>query len=366
MQTLFAYKQRVQANHELAEDHIKKVFSPDLNSMEFQDHESLASDQKIALELYGDQMIISDDSKIPDNKVGKVVSESIKSLFDQNTADARQIRKQILSDVDKLFHTYISFLDLLIALQEQATLDSKRNHSRFVKNLLINGLKLNKSLKKAILASGSKWRNQPEVKEWLRTFISKDPVYQEYNDQADGTFKMDYDFIKYLVNKVIFKNEVTETFLEENDLFWDENRIIIKSLLMKTLKSIEETEPEDFDLQEVSYNFEEDREFFVKLFDSTLALPEELQILIGEKAVNWDMERLALTDKVVIEMAIAELINFPSIPVKVTINEYIEVSKKYSTPKSKQFINGILDVIAEDLKTKGILKKSGRGLIDNK
>ena len=95
-------------------------------------------------------------------------------------------------------------------------------------------------------------------------------------------------------------------------------------------------------------------------------MEEKYESLIAEKTKNWDIERIAATDKIIMEMAIAEMINFPSIPVKVTINEYIEVAKRYSTPKSKVFINGILDVIAGELENTGVIRKSGRGLIDNK
>jgi N utilization substance protein B len=93
---------------------------------------------------------------------------------------------------------------------------------------------------------------------------------------------------------------------------------------------------------------------------------EKYEVLIANKSKNWDLDRISDTDKILLLMAIQEMINFPGIPLKVTINEYIEVSKKYSTPKSKQFINGVLDVIAVDLQKEGVIKKSGRGLIDNK
>ena len=102
------------------------------------------------------------------------------------------------------------------------------------------------------------------------------------------------------------------------------------------------------------------------MYDDTLDEEDQYEELIDEKAKNWDIERIATTDRILLKMAIQEMVNFPSIPVKVTINEYIEISKKYSTPKSKQFVNGVLDVIAVDLQKEGVIRKSGRGLIDNK
>ena len=123
---------------------------------------------------------------------------------------------------------------------------------------------------------------------------------------------------------------------------------------------------DSFELQVLSYNWEEDKEFFKELFEATLDSGEKYTELIAAKTSNWDIERLAMTDRIILEMAVAEMTGFPSIPVKVTINEYIEVSKRYSTPKSKQFINGLLDALSKELTKEGAIKKSGRGLIDNK
>ena len=148
------------------------------------------------------------------------------------------------------------------------------------------------------------------------------------------------------------------------DLRWSENKPILKSLLAKTIKTLEENQP--FSLLELSYNWEEDLAFFKTIYNTTLAEEDTYEELIAKKSKNWDIDRIASTDMVMLEMAIQEMIHFPSIPVKVTINEYIEISKRYSTPKSKQFVNGVLDVIAVDLQKEGVIKKSGRGLIDNK
>ena len=146
--------------------------------------------------------------------------------------------------------------------------------------------------------------------------------------------------------------------------WWTENKTIIRSMLKKTLK---ETDQErSLQLAEVSLSPEEDLDFFQKLFEETSKEDLELDELISKNVKNWEIDRIAMVDKIILKMAIAELKNFPSIPVKVTINEYIEISKLYSTPKSKQFINGVLDVLAKDLQKQGIVKKSGRGLIDNK
>ena len=154
-------------------------------------------------------------------------------------------------------------------------------------------------------------------------------------------------------------------YFESIDLGWAENKSILKSMVLKTIKSIE-SEEETPKLMELSKNWDDDLDFLKRLFDATINSEKEYQEMINQKSKNWEIERLALTDRIVLEMAVAELINFPSIPIKVTINEYIELSKQYSTPKSKQYVNGLLDVLSVDLQKEGFIKKSGRGLLDNK
>ena len=159
--------------------------------------------------------------------------------------------------------------------------------------------------------------------------------------------------------------ENIKLFLEEEDLHWAENKSIIKSLLNKTLKSFDSELEEKFELMELNKNEEEDLEFFKDLYTQSISGDKQFEEIIAKKAKNWEVGRMATLDRIILKMALAEMMNFPSIPTKVTINEYIELSKKYSTPKSKQFVNGILDVLANELTSEGVIRKSGRGLIDN-
>jgi N utilization substance protein B len=136
-------------------------------------------------------------------------------------------------------------------------------------------------------------------------------------------------------------------------------------MVKKTIKDLD-FESEQIEVMELSTNWEEDDIFLRTLFDECVEKELEYEKYFEHLLKNWEVERTAMMDRIIITMAIAEMLNFPGIPVKVTINEYIEISKLYSTPKSKQFINGVLDAVGTELKEKGILKKSGRGLIDNK
>lgn len=134
--------------------------------------------------------------------------------------------------------------------------------------------------------------------------------------------------------------------------------------MIKNLSGEEDSSDEI--LPELALNWEEDKEFFQNIFNLTIGSEEEFSGMISQKTKNWDVERIALTDKVILTMALTEMVNFPSIPTKVSINEYIDISKTYSTPKSKQFVNGLLDTLSKELTESGKIRKSGRGLIDNK
>jgi N utilization substance protein B len=152
--------------------------------------------------------------------------------------------------------------------------------------------------------------------------------------------------------------------MESLNINWLNDAEVLKSMVAKTIKHLEPGTPE-IDYSSLSKNWPEDKEFFQQIFNFTVRHDREYDRIIAEKSTNWDLSRIALTDRIILKMAIAEMINFPGIPVKVTINEYIELSKNFSTPKSKKFVNGILDVVSMEFQEKGVIKKSGRGLIDN-
>ncbi len=367
MQTLYALRQSRQANYGIALEQIRESFLPDLNSMEVQDPVKLRELGEEALDRFRNHYLepgyISSGSS--DERVDEVVNQSISEYHQANQKDEIHFRKAMVQEVDRIYDRYLSMLQLLILFRELAENDTKRNHKNFINNPFIQVLATNEELQVLFLRKHINWdKDSSTVRQWFKDFIRANDRYQAYLALDKVDEEKEAEFINHLIKTVIFKNETIDKFLEERDLNWAEDKAIVKSLTSKTAKSY--FEEGKFALQEISYNWEEDKEFFIDLYNSTCEVEKKYEGLIGEKTQNWDIERIALTDRIVIEMAIAEMINFSSIPVKVTINEYIEVVKKYSTPKSKQFINGILDVLSNELVSTGVIKKSGRGLIDNK
>ncbi len=367
MQTLYALRQSRQANYGIALDHISEAFLPDLNSMEVQDPEHLKSLAKEARKKFSENYTIPDFESVggSDPRVDEVVTENVREYHQANEKDRRHFRRQMQDEVDRIYDRYLSILLLMIEFRTQAMADKRRNHDKFIENPFMRELAENEELSVLFARNHINWNDdQADVRQWFKEFIREDEKYTEYVNDPDKNPEKDQEFVQYLVKTLIFKNSVIDTYLEERDLNWSEDKAIVKSLASKTVKAYQEDQT--IHLQDMSYNWEDDKTFFVDLYDETCRVEKEYEELIAQKTRNWDIERIAITDRIAIEMAIAEMIRFPSIPVKVTINEYIELVKKYSTPKSKQFINGVLDVLSNELLDQGVIKKSGRGLIDNK
>jgi len=162
------------------------------------------------------------------------------------------------------------------------------------------------------------------------------------------------------------ESSLLQDLLQEMDYNWLENGKVIQNMVMKTVKMFDKPVPTNFKLIELSANWDEDKQFYQDLFQQTIEYDEQAMQQLSDKTQNWDVARMAELDRIIMKMAIAEMVHFTSIPVKVTINEYLEIAKLYSTPRSKPFINGLLDQIAQSMQEDGSIRKSGRGLMDNK
>lgn len=365
MQSLFAFEQCKEANYLLSDAHIEDTFQPDLNSMEVQDKKLIGSNRKAARQLFENKFKKADTPDNADPKINKTVKEAL-DLYQKSTKkDFTFLSKTMVLEVEKLSGYYYAVLGLMTALAEQAAADKKINHGHFINNPWIQALENNTELKKELAKGQWGWQNKMDkIRPWFRDVIKPDDTYNEFISGKKPDTDAHKNFIKHLYRKLILAGRINDYF-EEEDIRWAEDRDIVKGLVDKTIKSLDE-KAVTIEIQKVSLDWEDDSAFLSELFNEAVNLTPEHKNLIAKNTRNWEVDRLALTDRVILEMAIAEMIHFPNIPVKVTINEYIELTKEYSTPKSRQFINGILDVISRELATAGDIKKSGRGLIDNK
>jgi len=381
VQSYFAYEQSVASEYEIALQQIEEAFQPDLNSMEQQNHALLKKQTQIAQNCFVEQYT-NDSVRYPteaDEKVRKSVADAISFYRNQVRKDRDFFQVRMVKDIDILHDSYYLALvlpvefALLVSKEKQKRMSAMSkehlvvaNDYHLADNRVIKALENFAPLQQQVAKRSLLWANfREDTTKWYNNILKEDEAYKAYQQLSEPGGQQDLDIVLHIVKKIFFKNAQIAAFMEERDLYWEENSAIVKSLALKTLKGFEQQE-EAFELMELSANLEDDLDYFRELFRITATNNDEYEKVIAEKSKNWNIDRIALIDKVILKMALAEMTHFPSIPVKVTINEFIEISKNYSTPKSKQFVNGLLDVLATDLASQGMIKKSGRGLIDNK
>jgi transcription antitermination protein NusB len=335
--------------------------------MEVQDKKELARQKKEAIKLFTATFEKGQPVVHEDPKIQKAVQKSLDQYAKTIKKDMDFFGKNLVKEVESIYTNYLSVLNLAIALADAAEADKKINHASFLKNAWIKALRESEELKKETLRLHAGWDKQSDqVKLWLRDVVKHDDEYMAYLDRKSPSVEDQKQLINHLFRKIILGKTIINDYYEEEILRWAEDHEIIKGMVDKTVKSFSPEEDRTLMLYSLSLNWEDDLQFIEKLYKGAASLPQEFHNLIAENTRNWEVDRLPLTDRAILEMAITEMMTFPGIPVKVTINEYIELAKGYSTPKSRQFINGILDVIAKELQTRGVVKKSGRGLMDNK
>jgi N utilization substance protein B len=381
MQALFAYGQCKEANYNIGLGQIDEAFLPDLNSMEVQDRDMLKRQRQQCKRVFAFKVNGSplDPSEVVEDIAHTVANNAQKAYLVNIKSDHQHMLSSMINDAESLIDRFLEVTSLLITLADYSKIEADKRLKispeksligdlNFSKNKVIDFFRNSSKVQVALVKKNISWEDEEEnYKGWFRDVLKKDEAFDKYRKTANPNFEDDKEIIDHIVKQVIFKIDAILCFFEERDIYWQENKAIARSLVSRSIRDLEETSiPKEFNLPDFSNNWEEDKSFFEKIFKSAIENDEEYSEIIAAKTKNWEVDRLALTDQIILKMAIAEMLNFQSIPVKVTINEYIELSKNYSTPKSKQFINGILDVISVELKTIGKLKKSGRGLMDNK
>lgn len=379
MQSLYAFHQMKEANKEVVRNMLADSYAPDLNANELPDKEALDRDKQAALGVYDAffKKAQSEASESTDKEIISNVNHHLSKYHTMVSEDVAAAKKHMLHEVDQIFNTYLKLLLLateFLALDQRDAAKKATNRHRvhlgknnISKNPYFLGFEDFKTFDLQVIRKSVSWENhQDELKSWYKDLKNNDELFQNYQQLDSPTDEQHLEVMNYVLKNMPFKKENVKLFMEGEDLHWSENKTIIKSLINKTIKSYDPDSEEKYRLMEVNKNEEDDIPFFKFLYSETIDKDEEFEDIIANRAKNWEVDRMATIDKIILKMALTEMINYPGIPTKVSINEYIELSKNYSTPKSKQFINGVLDVLAEDLTKDGVIKKSGRGLIDNK
>lgn len=382
MQAIYAYQQAEGSDYLMALDNIEDTFAPDLMSMEPQDRNKLQGQKEIAVILFKEWYATRQkEIDEPDMVIKSAVNHAIVFYQNQVKKDYKYFGNQMLQAVEKIYDHYLNTLQIMEIFVRHIQDEQERNTNRvrwtesteisatpFLENQVLQKLLANKSYQNYIVRRNIKWVDDDldVIRGLYKNVLRKDEEFLTYIQTREHTYEQDHQLIKHIFKQIIFKDANVQALFEERDLNWEENRVIVKNLVNKTVKLLDEAADENLMLLDLSANWEDDKAFFEELYHQTLAEDTKYEQIIVSYIQNWDVERVAVIDKIILKMAICEMHIFRSIPVKVTINEYIEISKLYSTPKSKQFINGVLDKLSQDLTDKGEIRKSGRGLIDNK
>ena len=276
--------------------------------------------------------------------------------------------KELIFSLSKAYDLYNVMLALIVAIAKEAgrrleiaQARAKRENrpepsQKFAFNRFALQLSANKQLQDFISTQKHTWDEEPEFVGKLLTQIEQTQVYKEYMRTDVDDYNSDRELWRRLYRLLIQDNEDIDNLLEEQSLYWNDDRNVVDSFVLKTIKRFDESNgPRQELLPE--YDSEEEKEFARKLFRATILNCDEYQRYMSDASRNWDFSRLAYMDVVIMQIAIAEMCTFPSIPLSVTINEFVELAKIYSTPRSYGYINGMLDAIARHLVNSGKLMK---------
>jgi len=306
------------------------------------------------------------------------VLQSIYAYHQSESNNLPQAERQLIARIDDLYKLFVYQLTFWVEIRqfaERRIEENKQKHfpteedlnpnMKFVNNRILKTLEENQHLAKLTEQYKINWADSRE--DFIRNMfvkLTETPEYLEYMSNGKSSFSDDRSFLSKVIDLYMPENGLIFDYYSDRELSFNSDYQLAVYLLWKFVSEL----PANFDassqLPPAFKDEAEDKDFVVKLFEKTLLHANEYMKLVKAKISNWDYDRLALMDRILIFMALTEFLEFHSIPVKVTINEYIEISKLYSTPESRRFINGMLDSLAKQLTEEGKLVKTGLGLID--
>lgn len=300
--------------------------------------------------------------------------QTIYAMHQSGSDNLEKQEKFLTASLENILDLYLIMLSTLTEIRKKeidfieiskkkhlATAEERNPNLRFINNPVLIALEESNSLSIAIEDRKiNNWSINDDTILLLLQAVKQSDLYLNYMDKKSVTFEEERFFIADLFSDVIAPNEKLYSYLEDFKLTWVDDIPVVNTEILKQLKKF--SKDEDFRIAKL-YKDVEDRDFAATLFRKTVLNEDKLAKEFIDKTPNWDIERIAELDTIILKMAICEFLNFPSIPLKVTINEYLELAKEYSTPKSSVFINGILDNLVKQFQTENRIKKIGRGLL---
>ena len=298
------------------------------------------------------------------------IVQLIYSFYQNGGKDINTAEKELLFSLSKAYDLYNYLLLLMVdttkyaaelienqeELNKIAHKEEKISH-KFVENRFIKQLSVNQQLLEYLDAQNRTWMNDTDYLKKLLQNIYSSETYKDYMNNETDDYITDKELWRKLYKSIIMKDERIQDVLEDKSLYWNDDKEIVDTFVIKTIKRFEEQNKQHQQLLP-EYKDDEDREYAIKLFRSTILNDEDHRRLIAQSVKNWEFDRLAFMDVVIMQIAIAEILYFPLIPTAVTINEFVEIAKYYITPKSAYYVNGILDAVVKKLKKENIILKN--------
>lgn len=297
------------------------------------------------------------------------IVQLVYSYYQNGGKNIDSAEKELLFSLSKAYDLYNYLLMLIIAVtrfaEEQVERQERNNkisHSdqvvnrRFAENLFVQQLEVNKQLIDFKETQKKSWDNDKDYIKSLYNKIVTSDIYKEYMSAEESSYTADREVWRKIYKNIIMKDEEIDYVLEEQSLYWNDDKEVVDTFVLKTIKRFEEKNGADQELMP-EYKDEEDREFAIRLFRRAILNDEDYRSLINQNVKNWEFSRLAYMDVIIMQIALAEILSFPAIPVSVTINEFVEIAKYYSTAKSGGYINGIIDSIVKKLRADNKLLK---------
>lgn len=278
--------------------------------------------------------------------------------------------KELFFSLSKAYDLYNYLLLLMVEVTRYASkrLDAAKHklaptkedlnpNTKFVDNRFIARLEVNRQLNEFASTQKKTWENETDFVKGFYEQILQSDIYKEYMASETSSYEEDRELWRKIYKRIVFNNEKLDAVLEDQSLYWNDDKEIVDTFVLKTIKRFD---PKNGDKQELLPEFkdEEDQDFARRLFRRSILNADYYRHLISENSKNWGLDRVAVMDVIIMQIALAEILSFPNIPINVSLNEYVEIAKLYSTPKSGGFINGTLDGIVNQLKKENKLTKN--------
>jgi N utilization substance protein B len=291
------------------------------------------------------------------------------AYYQNGSDDVKAAEKELLLSLRKSYDLYYYFFLLIVEITrlQERRLETRKckyrpteeelcPNMRLVNNRFARQIEANEMIGEYVKEYGSLWETEPDFVKKVLTLILESDIYADYLDNPDDSYETDKDFWRHVFKKLISSNEELLETLEDISIYWNDDVDIIETFVIKTIKRFTEDTGSKQELLPM-YKDEEDCDFVITLFRQTLLHGDEYNERITRNMKNWESERVANMDLIIMQVALAEIMNFPKIPLSVSLNEYIDAAKYYSTPKSGIFINGVLDSVIKELKNEKLLLK---------